>query len=212
MLTSLGLQGLNRVLRSNDWALQRLRLHAGKTARVVCPPLTLDVEVQPGGELEAARMSEAGPHVVVRLTPGALLRLLSRDPAVWSEIAVEGDSEFATALNQIWQQLDWGFEEDLSHLFGDIAAHRIAGAARQAREGMRQAFGSALRNGFEFWTEERPVVALRRDIESYSREVDALRDDAARLEKRIAALEASATPGFGAEYGHNHTDTADLRR
>lgn len=212
MLTSLGLQGLNRVLRSNGWALQRLRMHAGKTARLVCPPLTLEVEVQPGGELEAAPASEAQLDVIVRVTPGALLRLLARDPAVWSEIAVEGDSELATALNQVWQQLDWGFEEDLSHLFGDIAAHRIAGAARQAREGVRQAVGSALRNWFEFWTEERPVVALRRDIESYSREVDALRDDAARLEKRVAALEAAAGPGFGAEYGHNHTDTADLRR
>jgi ubiquinone biosynthesis protein UbiJ len=141
----------------------------------------------------------------VSVTPGALLRLLARDPAVWNEISVEGDSDFATALHQVWQQLDWGIEEDLSHLFGDVVAHRMAGAARQARDTAAQAFGSALRNVLEYWTEERPVVVLRRDVESYSRQVDALRDDVARLEKRIEALQASAAARFGAEYGHNNT-------
>jgi ubiquinone biosynthesis accessory factor UbiJ len=207
MLTSISLPLFNRALRSNDSARQRLRAHAGKTARVECPPFAATVEVQPDGELRKSPDQHAShvPDVVVRVTPGVLMRLLARDPVVWNEIAIEGDSDLATALHQVWQQLEWEVEEDLSHLFGDIAAHRIAGAAKQARDTAAQMIGSALRNVLEYWTEERPVVVLRRDIESYSREVDHLRDDLARLEKRIEALQSSATSRFSAEYAHNNT-------
>jgi ubiquinone biosynthesis protein UbiJ len=207
MLTSISLPLFNRALRSNDWARQRLRVHAGKTARVECRPFAAAVEVQPDGELRKPRDRDAShaPDVVVRVTPGVLMRLLARDPVVWNEIAIEGDSDLATTLHQVWEQLEWGVEEDLSHLFGDAAAHRMAGAAKQARDTAAQAVGSALRNVLEYWTEERPVIVLRRDIESYSRQVDSLRDDVARLEKRIEALQSSATSGFSAEYAHNNT-------
>lgn len=204
MLTSVSLPLFNRALRGNEWARQRLAAHAGKVARVECPPFSATAEVQPGGELGQPR-DASSPHVVVRVSPGAMLRLLARDEAVWNEIAVEGDSELATTLHQIWQQLDWGVEEDLSHLFGDIAAHRMAGAARQVRDTAAHAVSSALRNVLEYWTEERPVVVLGRDIESYGRQVDALRDDVARLEKRIEALQSSAAARFSAEYAHNNT-------
>lgn len=198
MLTTLALPIFNRALRSNEWARQRLLVHAGKTARIECPPFVAAVQVQPDGELHRARDADAA-HVTVRMTPGVLLRLLARDEAVWSEIAIDGDSDFATTLHRVWQQLEWGVEEDLSHVFGDIAAHRMAGAARQLRDTALHAADSALRNVLEYWTEERPVVVLRRDIESYSRQVDALRDDVARLAKRIEALEASAGARFRAE-------------
>lgn len=203
MLASLVLPAFNRVLRSNDWALQRLRGHAGKRARIAAPPLAVTIEVEPGGELAAARDAD-GPDVAVTVGPGALVRLLARDPAVWSEVAVTGDSDFATALHQVWQQLDWGIEEDLSHVFGDIAAHRMAGGARAVRDTVGHALGSALRNVVEYWTEERPVVVVRRDVESYCRQVDALRDDVERLAKRIEALQAGGPPRFGAEYPHNN--------
>lgn len=204
MLISISLPLFNRALRGNEWARQRLAAHAGKIARVECPPLSATAEVQPGGELGKAHHASA-PHVVVRVSPGAMLRLLARDEAVWNEIAIEGDSELATTLHQIWQQLDWGVEEDLSHLFGDIAAHRMAGAAKQARDAAAHAVNSTLHNLLEYWTEERPVVVLGRDIESYGRQVDALRDDLARLEKRIEALQSSAAARFSAEYAHNNT-------
>ena len=204
MVTKVALPVFNRALRGNDWALQRLRAHAGKIARVECAPWTANVQVQAGGELETARAGTA-PDVTVRIAPGAMLRLLARDEAVWNEIAIEGDSDFATTLHQVWQQLEWGVEEDLSHLVGDIAAHRIAGAASALRDGASNAFGSALRNVLEYWTEERPILVLRRDIEAYSALVDALRDDVARLEKRIEALAAAARDRFGAECRDNNT-------
>ena len=204
MITALTLPVVNHVLRRNEWALQRLRAHTGKTACVVCPPVTFAIGVRDSGDLAAARDTDA-PDVVIRMTPGALLRLLAHDEHAWSEVAIEGDSDYATALHHVWQYLEWGVEEDLSRFVGDIAAHRIVGMGRKAQSAARHAADSALRNAAEYWTEERPVLVLRRDIETYNRSVDALRDDVARLEKRVAALQSAAARRFGAEYGPNTT-------
>ena len=38
------------------------------------------------------------------------------------------------------------------------------------------------------WTEERPLIAAARDLGEFNRDVDTLRDDVARLEKRIEIL------------------------
>ena len=46
----------------------------------------------------------------------------------------------------------------------------------------------------EYWTEEQPLIAGARDIEAFNRAVDQLRDDAARLEKRIERFEPPRSP------------------
>ena len=46
----------------------------------------------------------------------------------------------------------------------------------------------------EYWTEESPVIATRVKVEDFVAAVSALRDDVARLEKRIDRLAVPA-PG-----------------
>ena len=200
MITALVLPALNRVLRSNAWALDKLRAHAGKSARIDCGPALVRIAIAATGELELPA-ADAAPEVTVRLLPGAALQLATRDPHAWSEVTVDGDTQFAATLHQVWQQIDWGVEEDLSQIFGDVAAHRLVSTVQAAGSAVSAAAGSLLRNVFEFWAEERPVVAQRRDVEAYNTEVDALRDDVARLEKRVEALRrARSMP----EYGRNN--------
>jgi len=200
MITALVLPALNRVLRSNAWALDKLRAHAGKSARIDCGPALVRIAIAATGELELPA-ADAAPEVTVRLLPGAALRLATRDPHAWSEVTVDGDTQFAAILHQVWQQIDWGVEEDLSQIFGDVAAHRLVSTVQAAGSAVSAAAGSLLHNVFEFWAEERPVVAQRRDVEAYNTGVDALRDDVARLEKRVEALRrARSMP----EYGRNN--------
>ena len=51
-----------------------------------------------------------------------------------------------------------------------------------------QAAESLAANLVEYWTEEKPLLARRVDIEDFVREVDTVRDAAARLEKRVERL------------------------
>jgi ubiquinone biosynthesis protein UbiJ len=73
-------------------------------------------------------------------------------------------------------------------VFGDIAAHRITGTAQAMGQWARMSGENLVRSFTEYWTEERLTVASTNDLSSFATEVDLLRDDLARLEKRISRL------------------------
>ena len=189
-LPPLYLAPINRLLRQNSWAAQRLQPHAGKIVRAECFPLTLLIGINDAGEAIAASPDIAA-DVTIRLTPGHMLRLAARDATVWNAIVVDGDPQLAAALNAIARNLRWDIEEDLSRVFGDIAAHRMVETGRKLDQWSRQGADNLARSFTEYWTEERPLIATRGDVEQFNREVDALRDDVARLEKRVDLLTAA---------------------
>ncbi|MGQ0750577.1 MAG: ubiquinone biosynthesis accessory factor UbiJ [Betaproteobacteria bacterium] len=187
MIELLVVPAINRVLRRNSWALHELRPFAGRTTRFALPLATCSFTIAETGELYAAD-SEARPDVTFLITPGQMLRVLARDETVLGAIAVEGDTDFATVVNRVWRQLRWDIEEDLAVLFGDIAAHRMAQTARTLDRWRAQSLDGLAHSFAEYWTEEQPLIARAGDVETFNREVDRLRDDLARLEKRIQQL------------------------
>jgi ubiquinone biosynthesis protein UbiJ len=130
----------------------------------------------------------ATPAVTARLTPGLMLRLAARDDTAWQDIEISGDTDFAAAIHHVARNLRWDVEEDLSRVFGDIAAHRMAETGRTLNRWGAEALENTGRAFAEYWTEERPLIAGKRDLEDFNRAVDTLRDDLARLEKRIDNL------------------------
>lgn len=189
-LPPLYLAPINRLLRQNSWALERLKPFAGKTLRVDFFPFIFSLCISEHGEAAAATPDQT-PDIITRLTPGLMLRLAARDTSVWNDIPVEGDASLAAALNGIARNLRWDVEEDLSRVVGDIAAHRMVDTGRKLADWGRQSADNLARSFAEYWTEERPLIAARADLEQFIRDVDALRDDVARLEKRIDQLGVS---------------------
>ena len=147
----------------------------------------LALTVLENGEVAPAG-AEAGSTAIVRLGPGVMLRLAARDESAWREISITGDTDFASAIHHVARNLRWDVEEDLSRVFGDIAAHRMAETGRAFQRWSGQAAENTARAFAEYWTEEQPLIAGARDLEEFGRAVDQLRDDAARLEKRIENL------------------------
>jgi len=72
---------------------------------------------------------------------------------------------------------------------GDIAAHRLVGAACGFARWSHDASLRVAQGAAEYWTEESPLVASRVKVEGFARDVSALRDAVASLERRIARLE-----------------------
>ncbi len=175
---------INHLLRGASWARDELRPFAGRAARIEVVPFALVLTVVESGEVMPAAAG-AAPVVTLRLTPGLMLRLAARDESAWREIEIAGDTDFAAAINRVARNLRWDLEEDLSRVFGDIAAHRIAEAGRTLRRWGEQAADNTARSFAEYWTEEQPLIAARSDLDEFGRAVDRLRDDTARLEKRI---------------------------
>ena len=175
---------INHLLRGASWAREDLRRFAGRTARFEAAPFALSLTMLDSGEVVMAA-ADAAPDVTIKLTPGLMLRLAAREETAWREIEVSGDTDFAAVINHLARNLRWDVEEDLSRVFGDIAAHRMIETGRTFRRWGEQALDNTGRSFAEYWTEEQPLIAGGRDLEAFNRAVDKLRDDAARLEKRI---------------------------
>jgi ubiquinone biosynthesis protein UbiJ len=178
---------INHLLRGASWARDELKPFAGRTARFDIAPFLLSLTVLESGEIAPAA-ADAAPAVTARLTPGLMLRLAAGDEAVWREFDIAGDTDFASAIHHVARNLRWDVEEDLSRVFGDIAAHRMAEAGRTFRRWGEQAADNTARSFAEYWTEEQPLIATRRDLDEFGRAVDQLRDDTARVEKRVEHL------------------------
>jgi ubiquinone biosynthesis protein UbiJ len=178
---------VNHLLRGSSWAREALLRHAGKIACFEIPPLALSLTVLPNGEVDVAPAG-ASASVTLRLTPGLALRLAARDEYAWREVEVMGDSDFAATINQLVRQLRWDLEEDLSTFFGDVAAHRMAETGRSFRRWGERTAEHVGRSLAGYWTEEDPLIASAPEVMEFNREVDVLRDDVARLEKRLENL------------------------
>ncbi len=187
MLDALAGAPLNHLLRANDWARDALKPHAGKVARFCCAPFDTRLAVLDSGEVAAAAPGAAA-DLTMTLTPGLMLRVAARDENAWRDIVIDGDTAFATAINHLWRHLRWDAEADLSRVFGDIAAHRMAESGRTLQRWAQMSGDNLARSAAEYWTEEQPLIAATNDIARFNADVDQLRDDVARLEKRIARL------------------------
>lgn len=188
---------LNHLLEAAPWARERLAPFAGRSWRVTLAPLPdLTFAVLETGLLEISDAPE--PHLVVALTPAALPALARRDETLLREMSFTGDAELAAALQYLARHLEWDVEEDLSQVVGDVAAHRIAGGARDLVAWQKEAALRLGQNFAEYLTEEAGVIAAPAEVSAFAHAVDDLRDAVERLEQRIARLERSK-PGEAAE-------------
>lgn len=176
---------LNHVLAQNAWAVQRLTPLAGKTFAVQAAPLpTLNFTIQPDGMLKSA-MPGTPPDATLGATPDALLRYFTVAPHDPALIRIDGDQALGTEIGHVLAHISWEAEEDLSRLFGDVVAHRLAGFARDFLGWRKQSLLDLAAAGGEYFTEERPLIASRARIAQFTREVDAVRTAVDQLEVRI---------------------------
>jgi len=187
LIAAAACRAANHMLKPAGWARDRLAAHAGKVARFEIAPVAFAVKVGADGLLAAAQESDE-ISTTIRFQAGTLLTTLADRQQAWRSAAIEGDAEFASTISQVAANLNWDVEEDLSRVFGDIAAHRLAETGRAAAAWPRQAGQSIAANVSEYLTEEARMLVTPLQATEFVREVDELRDAVERLEKRIERL------------------------
>ena len=178
---------LNHVLAKAPWAQARLVPFAGKTVLFRGLPFDYRVTITADGLTEPAAPDRA-PDTSITLTPPLALRILAGDEAARQQAKIDGDAALAQEIAYLTKHLRWDVEEDLSKVLGDVVAHRIGQTARDLNAWRVDAGRNLAENFRDYWLEERPLVASREAVEAFNRDIDRLRDDAERLEKRIEKL------------------------
>jgi ubiquinone biosynthesis protein UbiJ len=193
MLDALAAAGINHLLRNAAWARERLQPFAGTSVCFVVPPMRSAFSISEDGTLLPGG-PDVQPAATIKLTPALALRLVVlKDESARAEVEVEGDAALAAALTRVLNTLRWDIEEDLSHVIGDVAAHRAARAGRAFVDWQRATAANIARAAGEYMTEEQPLVAGREALRAFAQDVDELRDDTQRLQKRIERLSQIAS-------------------
>ncbi|MDH4181429.1 MAG: sterol-binding protein, partial [Betaproteobacteria bacterium] len=133
---------------------------------------------------------QATPSVTIGLALASLPLAMLDPQAAMKDVRLQGDAEFAQALSYVLQNLRPEPEEELSRFVGDVAATRIVGLVRLSATHWRQLAEATLDNTANYIVTENPMVVGRDELSAFMQDVARLRDDVARLEKRIELVAA----------------------
>lgn len=170
-----GLDGRSMELR---FAATPFRIRLAATADAL--------SVRPAADEPADAVIEGTPLSFLRLATGEALQSIRA-----GGMDVRGDAEIAEGFRRLLDAARPDLEEELSRVTGDVAAHYLAGFARDALDFGRRAGDAFARNLGEYLTEESRDLPVRLEVEEFLEGVDRLREAVDRLETRIAAAERS---------------------
>jgi ubiquinone biosynthesis protein UbiJ len=175
---------INHVLGQAAWAREKLMPFAGHAAQIKLPPFEAAFLIT----RTAHAAPEAGAELEVAISCRHNVAACAARQGRRQRGAHRGSAEFAQALGFVIRNLRWDAEEDLSRLVGDVAAHRIVKGGKEFAAWQQQAAQNFAANLAEYFTEEQPLIAKQADIAAFSADIDRLRDDVARLEKRLQLI------------------------
>lgn len=186
------LAAINHLLAPATWARERLMPHSGRSARLSAEPIECVFSITPDGYLVEAD-DNAEPAVALSLPLSAVPHFLAGDHnKAMNAVRIEGNADFADALGFVFRNLRWDAEEDLSRVFGDIVAHRLVVCAQGLRTAQQKAWNALTGNLAEYLTEEQQTLVTHASLDAHADRLRQLRDDIARLGKRLDRLSAPA--------------------
>ncbi|RZT43160.1 ubiquinone biosynthesis accessory factor UbiJ [Cupriavidus agavae] len=207
---------LNHLIEQEPWACSLLAPFAGRVIVFDAAAFALSLRVTGQGCIELAPPAELA--AVTLLVPLQQWPLVVADVAEGGQAAamrhvrIEGDAELANAVSTLARNLRWDAAEDLSRALrgvmggpvSDSVAQRVVDGARQAHESATRVGRALLDNVTEYLLDEQPTLVRHAALDGFSADVARLRDDLARLEKRLERLERSTGPGSSAALPSAH--------
>jgi ubiquinone biosynthesis protein UbiJ len=193
LLARTAVAACNHLLQGDAAARARLQAHAGKQIALRIGGLDVALGVSACGDLDFLEAA-AEPALRLDVDPGAVAAAQLRgQPLGLSGVRISGDAEFAQAVSWLLGNLRWDAEDDLARYVGDVAAHRMARATRDAVAVGKRLSGRA-ETGLRDWLASQPrALPARAEFSALAAAVAAQRDALARLDKRIALLRRAAT-------------------
>lgn len=187
MFKPLAAEFLQHFTNQNNWSRKHLAIFAGKILQFNIAFIKTNLLILEDGSLGIAP-DHATPEAIIHIPPSLALRLIAKDEAAKLLIKIEGDTHLVAEVGKVLQQMRWDIEEDLSHVIGDIPANKITSIGKKAFETTKKQSINLAEMLTEYWQEEKSILAKKWQVEKFNADVDTLRSDFTRLEKRLAKL------------------------
>ena len=133
---------LNHVIGQEPEAQNRLKRQKGRCIQLQWQDKLIQLSTTPAGFLE--RVSDQKFDLKLTLTDNSPISMAS---AVFKGekpgVHIEGDVQLAAEVNWLIDHVRWDFEEDLSKLLGDAAAHTLVTGGRQMWQALQKFVGKS---------------------------------------------------------------------
>jgi len=184
---------LNRGIAASTEASRMCRELDGKTLEVDLDGLPFVLRLTPRDErLHFVEEEDQAADCRIGGMPLSLMRLAvtgDQDSLRSGTVTLSGDPALARDFEKLLNLARPDWEEELSRLVGDVAAHQLGNIARGLFEWSNKAAATLSQDAGEFLQEESRDLPTRFEVDEFLDEVDRLSADASRVEKRIARLE-----------------------
>ncbi|MDX1669947.1 MAG: hypothetical protein R3194_11050, partial [Limnobacter sp.] len=118
-----------------------------------------------------------------------LVGSLSAPSTISKRASLSGDMDFAQTVSSAILDLHWDPENDLARVVGDAQAVWIMNSLSQAGISLKDLLARLKNNLREYAVFEKELTPSADEFDEFKRGVNTLRDDLARLEKRLKKME-----------------------
>lgn len=184
---------INQVLSLDPETVERMRSLQGKVIAIELQGLNVSLYIIPKEQgLNVFGHFEGEADTVLRGTPVAMAKIgLAKeagDVLFAGDVEITGDVELGQQFRDILDGLDIDWEEHLSHVTGDIVAHKLGNLVRDVVKWGKESADILSRDAAEYFQEESQDLPNPGEVEDFLKTVDSLRSDVDRLEIRVSRL------------------------
>lgn len=190
----IAVKALNALIRREDWAQKKIRMHTGKFIRLNIAQFQLNLEVLSSGEVSLVTQ-EVIPNVILTIDNEGLKGLFSlwREGADMDKIAsllhVEGDAGLAQLVSELARYLRWDITAELHHLVGPFMANILVTTFQQACYLGKGLSEKGLEKTKEFLAQDHHIIVQQPKLQALSDSITQLHHTIEQLEKRVQKLQ-----------------------
>lgn len=193
---ALALQGgFNRLVSLDEDSQRRLNKLQHKLLQLKITTLDLDIYLLfHSDRVEVLEDFASEPDATIAGPPFSMLSLAGGGMAGGGDVSnssveISGDVELAQQVSRMLQQIDIDWEEHFSKITGDAVAHQLGNIARGIQRFTTRSRDSMQSNTADYLRDETGHLPYDWELESFSNDVDDLRDRVALLVRRFESLQ-----------------------
>lgn len=184
----------NRLLSLDPEAAQQLAAMEGRIICLQLEGLNIRLFIFPDAEdVMILDDFDGEADTTISGTPIALIKLgLASDSQAEmfaGDVTITGDLKLGRQFNQLFASLDLDWEEQLSKITGDMAAHTLGNISRSLFSWNNRNTNSMKMNMSEYLQEEIRYIPSQNEADGFMQDVNTLRNDVSRLEARLKKIE-----------------------
>lgn len=182
---------LNHLLNQHRSAKFKLQAEAGKVVAFEIKPLRWALRINEEGYFQLSRAVsgvEAPFDTEIAMDWSDLAGAVRAPGSAGRKARISGDLDFAQVVAGVIVDLQWDPEHDLARIIGDAQAIWVMNSLTALGASLQDVIARFKNNLREYVVHEKSMAPTASEFESFRTDIAQMRDEIARLEKRLEKL------------------------